>query len=53
VKGLSCDLLLTPHPGASGWDYTDAIQSTRIDCVDYAKKAEQTLREQRKAQQAD
>jgi len=53
VKQLPCDLLLTPHPGASGWDYTDATQSTRIDCADYAKKAEKTLREQRKAQQAD
>ena len=53
VKALPCDLLLTPHPGASGWDYTDATQSARVGCADYAQKAETTLRAQLKAQQAD
>jgi metallo-beta-lactamase class B len=48
VRGLPCDLLLTPHPDASGWTYTDgqATQATPMDCRAYADAAEHALGEQ-------
>ncbi|WP_201276955.1 subclass B3 metallo-beta-lactamase [Microbulbifer sp. ALW1] len=47
VRDLPCDLLLTPHPGASGWQYGEvAQQEKRMDCADYAVQAEIVLEKQ-------
>lgn len=45
VRDLPCDLLLTPHPGASGWNYADirATDHAPIDCRTYADRAEKQL----------
>lgn len=41
VRDLPCDLLLTPHPAASGWSYGDeAKQKKDTDCKDYAVQAQ-------------
>ena len=53
VRDLPCDLLLTPHPGASGWRYDEAaIQENDMDCRDYSTVAqivlEKNLEKQRK-----
>ena len=42
VRTLPCDLLLTPHPDASGWTPGDAKtpHPTPMTCRDYADKAE-------------
>ncbi|MGL6161695.1 subclass B3 metallo-beta-lactamase [Microbulbifer sp.] len=51
VRELPCDLLLTPHPGASGWEYkTEAVQGTPISCRAYADTAEVKLEEQLEAE---
>ena len=39
VRGLPCDLLLTPHPGASGRNHVDAAASKPVGCVQYADDA--------------
>ncbi|WP_425606605.1 subclass B3 metallo-beta-lactamase [Microbulbifer litoralis] len=44
VRGLPCDLLLTPHPGASGWKYgEEAVQRESVSCTAYADSAEKKL----------
>lgn len=47
VRALPCDLLLTPHPGASGWDYRagTAAAAKALTCSAYADSAERNLRE--------
>ncbi|MCD9005364.1 subclass B3 metallo-beta-lactamase [Luteimonas sp. XNQY3] len=42
VRSLPCDLLLTPHPEASGWDYAagDAAAAQALTCAAYADGAE-------------
>lgn len=47
VRALPCDLLLTPHPAASGWDYAAGSQALAkaITCAAYADTAERTLDE--------
>ena len=53
VRALPCDLLLTPHPDASGWSPADtaAPHKSPLTCRAYADKAEaafdKTLAEQR------
>lgn len=53
VRALPCDLLLTPHPDASGWKLAESTRPTTLTCRAYADKAERgldkTLQEQRKA----
>jgi metallo-beta-lactamase class B len=51
VRQLPCDLLLTPHPDASGWSYADgkAVQATPMDCRAYADAAERALAAQVRA----
>ena len=41
VRALPCDLLVTPHPDASGWDYANADQprKTPMSCAAYADAA--------------
>jgi metallo-beta-lactamase class B len=41
VRGLPCDLLLTPHPGASNWNYAagDAAGAEALTCAAYAEGA--------------
>ncbi len=48
VRALPCDLLLTPHPEASGWNYTDAARPLvkATSCRAYADAAEAKLRQQ-------
>lgn len=48
VRALPCDLLLTPHPGASGWNYADAAnpQPDPTSCSEYADAAEAALDKQ-------
>lgn len=46
VRGLPCDVLLTPHPGASGHDFADPGASNPIDCNTYADRAERAFDEQ-------
>jgi metallo-beta-lactamase class B len=56
VRALPCDLLITPHPDASGWTpaNTAAPHSSPVTCRAYADKAEANLdaqlAKQRKAQ---
>lgn len=53
VRALPCDLLLTPHPDASGWKPGESTTPTTLTCRAYADRAERaldkTLAEQRKA----
>lgn len=48
VRKLPCDLLLTPHPDRSGWNYADAKQpqAKPVSCADYADAAKKAIREQ-------
>jgi metallo-beta-lactamase class B len=52
VRRLPCDLLLTPHPEASGWDYGNAArpQPAPTDCAAYARAAEAKLQQQAREQ---
>ncbi len=45
VRALPCDVLLTPHPGASGWDYAAGSKAgdKAMSCGAYADAAEQKL----------
>ncbi len=42
VRGLPCDLLLTPHPGASNWNYAAGSNASEnvLSCNAYADAAE-------------
>lgn len=34
IEGLACDILMTPHPGASGlWDRVDAMEAGEVDAL--------------------
>lgn len=47
VRDLPCDLLLTPHPAASGWEYgASAVQKEKMDCADYSANAQIQLEKQ-------
>ena len=52
VRALPCDVLLTPHPGASGWDpaATAAPHPEPMTCREYADKAERALEAMLEAQ---
>ncbi|AWF79521.1 subclass B3 metallo-beta-lactamase [Microbulbifer sp. A4B17] len=51
VRELPCDLLLTPHVPASGWEFKNtAIQKKSVSCLQYAQKAEEKLNEQLEAE---
>lgn len=52
VRALPCDLLLTPHPGASGRDFTDPAASKPMGCVEYADAAERAFDDQLEAERA-
>jgi metallo-beta-lactamase class B len=45
VRALPCDLLLTPHPGGSGWtpEATAAPHPEPMSCREYADEAEHAL----------
>ncbi|GHH03925.1 subclass B3 metallo-beta-lactamase [Comamonas sp. JC664] len=42
VRALPCDVLLTPHPGSSGWEYAarDTAGAKMMSCKAYADEAE-------------
>jgi metallo-beta-lactamase class B len=48
VRALPCDVLLSPHPGSSGWDYAagDAAGAKMMSCKAYADTAERELNAQ-------
>ena len=48
IRKLPCDLLLTPHPDQSGWDYGNAARPhpKPMSCTAYADAAEERLRKQ-------
>ncbi|MEW5251131.1 subclass B3 metallo-beta-lactamase [Microbulbifer discodermiae] len=51
VGQLPCDLLITPHAGASGWHYrARAVQEKPTDCRAYADRAQKKLERQISAQ---
>ncbi|WP_444945075.1 subclass B3 metallo-beta-lactamase [Microbulbifer sp. ZKSA006] len=51
VRDLPCDLLLTPHVPASGWEFKNtAVQKKSVSCLQYAQKAEEKLNEQLEAE---
>lgn len=52
VRGLPCDLLVTPHADASGWDFASAAKPhpKPMTCRAYADAAERKLRAQIAAQ---
>lgn len=52
VRALPCDLLITPHAEASGWDYTNAEHPnpSPMSCKAYADKAEAAFDAQLKKQ---
>ncbi len=52
VRQLPCDLLLTPHPDFSGWDYGNAAKPhmEHVSCVAYADQAERNIEAQVKKQ---
>lgn len=54
VRGLPCDLLLTPHPGASNWNYAagDAAGANALTCAAYADGAEARFEAQLAEEQA-
>ncbi len=52
VRALPCDVLLTPHPGASGWNYAAGVSAgaKAMTCQDYADTAERNFDAQLKKQ---
>jgi len=46
IRALPCDLLLTPHPDQSGWNYADAANPHPhpMSCRAYADEAEAALK---------
>lgn len=52
VRALACDVLVTPHPDASGWDpaATAAPLKAATTCRDYADRAARNLDEQLQAE---
>jgi metallo-beta-lactamase class B len=55
VRALPCDLLLTPHPSASGWTPADtaAPHKTPMTCIAYADQAERAFDAQLARQRGD
>ena len=45
VRQLPCDLLLTPHPDFSGWDYGNAAKphEETVSCAVYADRASKAI----------
>jgi metallo-beta-lactamase class B len=54
VRKLPCDLLLTPHPESSGWDYANRAQPRKqpTTCAEFADAAAARLDRQLADQQA-
>ncbi|WP_373565877.1 subclass B3 metallo-beta-lactamase [Microbulbifer okhotskensis] len=51
VQDFPCDLLLTPHAPASGWEFKNiAIQKKTVSCRQYAQKAEAKLNKKLEAE---
>ncbi len=54
VRALPCDLLLTPHPEGSGWDYAagDSAGAKAMTCAAYAQGAKARFEAQLAEEQA-
>lgn len=48
IRTLPCDLLLTPHPDGSGWDFASGASTPakQVTCRDYADAGERALEAQ-------
>ncbi|XHS78371.1 subclass B3 metallo-beta-lactamase [Burkholderiaceae bacterium UC74_6] len=48
VRALPCDLLITPHPDFSGWDYGNAAKPhpKNMSCAAYADQAAKNIEQQ-------
>jgi len=48
VRALPCDLLITPHPDFSGWDYANAAKphAESVSCAAYAERAAKNIEQQ-------
>ncbi|WP_444888891.1 subclass B3 metallo-beta-lactamase [Microbulbifer sp. JMSA008] len=47
VRDLPCDLLITPHPAASGWVFQDTItRKVRVGCKGYSDAASEKFEQQ-------
>ena len=48
VRALPCDLLITPHPDFSGWDYGNAVKPhpQTVSCAAYVDQAEKNIERQ-------
>ena len=53
VRGLPCDVLVTPHPDFSGWNFADPSASRQVGCIEYADRAERAFDRQLEAGRAD
>jgi len=51
VRTLPCDLLLTPHPDASGWKLGESTTPTTLTCRAYADRVEAAFDKTLKQQQ--
>lgn len=52
IRALPCDVLITPHPDASGWNFAKASgqHETPTTCRQYADRAEKNLDKQLQAE---
>ncbi len=52
IRALPCDVLITPHPDAIGWNFAkpDAPQEQAMTCPQYADRAEKNLDTQLQAE---
>ncbi|HZH42900.1 MAG TPA: subclass B3 metallo-beta-lactamase [Lysobacter sp.] len=53
VRALPCDLLITPHPEASGWDAARGIATAPASCAQYADRARERFERQYAEQRAE
>jgi len=52
VRALPCDVLVTPHPDFSGWNFAEPLASRHIGCREYADRAERNFDLQLEAERA-
>lgn len=52
VRALPCDVLVTPHPDFSGWNFADPTASRQVGCAAYADRSEGDFDRQLAAERA-
>lgn len=53
VRALPCDVLVTPHPDFSGWNFAEPSASRHVGCDEYADRAERAFDRQLEAERAE